>query len=127
MGIANEGILNTYGLSFADIHPSSAEDLSLPEGALVLPANGSLVKSQEDQTVYLISQGQRYGFISANVFTSLAFKFSSVLVVTNPELQALPYTSNLENPASQHQDGTDISYRELFTGYTQAKDIPTLQ
>jgi hypothetical protein len=108
-GITNPGMLYTYGLSFKDAAVATAADQTLPEGGLVLPANGALVKSKEDPTVYLISNGQRYGFVSAKVFATLGFKFSSLLVVTNPELQALPKSSNLDNPAAAHLSGLDIN------------------
>jgi hypothetical protein len=109
LGITNPGMLSTYGFSFKQAKPATAEDLNLPLGDLLLPNTGSLVKSKEDQTVYLISNGQRYAFTSAKVFTGLGFKFSSVLVVTNPELQALPRAENLSNPKASHLPGTNIN------------------
>ncbi len=110
-GITNPGMLATYGLAFADAKAATPDDLALPEGGLVLPQDGALVKSKEDQTVYLISSGQRYGFVSSKVFTSLGYKFSSVLVVTNPELQALPRAENLSDGAAAHRDGADVNDR----------------
>jgi ribonuclease HI len=104
-------MLATYGLAFSDAQTATADDLALLEGGLVLPQDGALVKSQEDQTVYLISNGQRYGFVSSKVFTGLGYKFSSVLVVTNPELQALPRAENLSNEAVAHMDGADVNDR----------------
>jgi chitodextrinase len=109
-GVTNPGMLNSYGFSLADAKPATAQDMTLPKGSLLLPGDGSLVKSKQDQTVYLISNQQRYGFTSAKVFLSLGFKFSSVLVVTNPELQALPKASNLiSDPTSRHLPGLDIN------------------
>jgi hypothetical protein len=108
-GITNPGMLTTYGFSFSDAKTASANDLALPEGNLLTPNNGSLVKSKEDPTVYLISNQQRYPFVSAKVFTSLGFKFTSVLIVTNPELQILPKADNLSDPAAAHLDGLDIN------------------
>ena len=89
-GITNPGMLTSYGFNFAMGKTATAEDIALPEGSILTPGDGSLVKSKEDQTVYLISNQQRYSFVSADVFKKLGFKFTSVLVVTNPELQALP-------------------------------------
>ena len=116
-GITNPGMLNSYGFRLSDAKPATDQDKLLPEGSLLLPGNGSLVKSKEDKTVYLISQGQRYGFVSASVFSSLSasvfsslgFKFNSVLSVTNPELKALPKALSLiNNPKAQHLSGLDI-------------------
>jgi hypothetical protein len=102
-------MLTTYGFSFSDAKTASSSDLALPQGNLLTPNNGSLVKSKEDPTVYLISNQQRYAFVSAKVFTSLGFKFSSVLIVTNPELQVLPKASNLADSTAAHLEGLDIN------------------
>ena len=102
-------MLTTYGFKFSDAKTPSPTDLSLPKGPLLTPADGSLVKSKEDQTVYLISKQQRYGFTSAKVFTDLGHKFSSVLVVTDPEMQSLPKASNLDSSDQPHLPGMDIN------------------
>ena len=73
------------------------------------PGDGSLVKSKEDQTVYLISNQKRYGFTSAAVFLGLGFKWTSVLVVTNPEMQSLPRDINISNGSAQHLPGLDLN------------------
>jgi hypothetical protein len=108
-GITNPGILNSYGLTFSDAQPATAETQALPTGANLLPNNGSLVKAPKSSTVYLISQGEKYGFASSKVFTSLGFKFKSVLVVTAPELNLLPLGGIISNPKSQHLPGVDIN------------------
>lgn len=102
-------MLYSYGFEFKDAKPATEADKALPQDDLLLPGDGALVKSMEDPTVYLISKAQRYGFISAQVFLGFGHKFSSVLVVTNPELQALPKASNLSNYNSTHLAGTDIN------------------
>ncbi|MFA5991421.1 MAG: hypothetical protein WC794_04200 [Candidatus Doudnabacteria bacterium] len=109
-GITDPGMLYTYGFDFKDAIPATAEDDALPEGQLLLPSPGSLVKSKEDPTVFLVTQGERRGFVSEAVFKALGFKFSSVLVVTNPELQALPKGDNLFDPSEAHPAGFDINH-----------------
>lgn len=108
-GITNPGMLYTYGFTFAMGKTATSEDMALPEGSLLTPNDGALVKSKEDQTVYLISGQQRYAFVSSAVYFALGFKFSSVLVVTNPELQALPRAANLDNGKAGHLAGLDIN------------------
>lgn len=108
-GITNPGMLYTYGFTFAMGKNATAADMALPEGALLTPNDGALVKSKEDQTVYLISGQQRYAFVSAQVYFALGFKFSSVLIVTNPELQALPKATDLSNGSAGHLAGLDIN------------------
>ena len=111
LGITNPGILNSYGLSFKDASVPTTQDMSLPKSSSNLsPDNGSLVKTKDDPTVYLISNGQKYGFASAKVFTSLGFKFSSVLTVTSPELNNLSLAPTVINTTNQgHNPGVDIN------------------
>jgi len=108
LGITNPGMLSSYGLTFLMAKIATAGDLALLEGPLLTPGDGSLVKSAEDPTIYLISGQKRYAFTSAKVFLSLGHKWSSVLTVTNPELQALLKGENLYNEQAAHLPGTDI-------------------
>jgi len=102
-------MLTSYGFSFKDARLATQNDLLLPEGPLLTPGDGSLVKSAEDQTVYLISNQQRYGFTSEQVYFALGFSFKSVLIVTNPELQSLPRSANIDNGEAKHLPGLDIN------------------
>lgn len=108
-GITSPGILYSCGFEFKDAKIPTTADLTLPT-SMLLPCDGALVKSSVDQTVYLISNGQRYAFTSAQVFFELGFKFSSVLLVTNPELQTLPKSSDISNGASAHLPGLDVNF-----------------
>src|ERR1039457_7097386 len=107
-GITDPGILNSYGLSFNQAQTPTAQELNLPMGSNLMPDNGALVKTAQDPTIYLISGGQRHGFTSASAFTSLGLKWSSVLVVTAPELDGLPLGNALSNGSAQHLPGSDI-------------------
>ena len=108
-GITNPDMLYTYGFEFKDALPATAADLALPEGSPLLPANGSLVKSPIDPTVYLITAGQKKGFVSAQVFTDLGFKFTSILTVTAPELDQLPLGNIISDSTIPHPDGFDVN------------------
>lgn len=107
-GVTSPGILYSYGFEFKDAKEASAQDQSLPSGGLLLPGDGALVKSKQDPTVYLISSGKRYGFVSKEVFLGMGYKFSTVLLVTDPEMQALPKAENLNNQSAAHLPGTEI-------------------
>ncbi len=108
-GVTNPGMLKSYGLEFKDAKPASSVDLSVPEGTLLKPGSGSLVKSPTNPTVYLIAEGQKHGFVSSQVFSTLGFKFSSVLVVTAPELDGLPLGDILSQGTVRHKPGLNIS------------------
>ncbi len=108
-GITNPGMLFSYGFTFSQGKPATQNDKALPEGEILMPNDGSLVKSKEDPTVYLVSRGLRHGFSSQEVFLSLGYKFSSVLLVTDPELQKLPKGIVFTDPTKAHFDGTDVN------------------
>ena len=108
-GITDPGILNSYGFTFADAVPATAADLALPQGPLLSPNDGALVKTASDPTVYLISNRERLGFTSEDVFNSLGFQFSSVLTVTSPELNALTVGNVLNNGTAAHPEGVQIN------------------
>lgn len=94
-------------LTFLMPKPPKPQTSPLPR--LLLPGDGYLVKSSQDKTVYLISNSQRYAFISENVFKALGFSFANVLIVTDPELQSLPKAANLGNPTAAHLSGVNIN------------------
>ena len=108
-GITDPGILNSYGFTFSDAVPATAADLALPQGPLLSPNDGALVKTAADPTVYLISNRQRLGFTSEAVFTGLGFQFSSVLIVTTPELNALALGNILNDGSIAHPEGVEIN------------------
>ena len=113
-GIASEGVLTSYGFTFDQAKPATPADLSLPKAENLLPADGSLVKSPTDPVIYLISNRQKYPFASAKVFTSLGFKFSSVLTITDNELQYLPFGSTLTNANGNHLPGLDVKLNKTI-------------
>jgi len=128
-GITNPGMLYSYGFEFKDAQPAEGSDLAFPIGELLLPGNGSLVKSPISPTVWLISSGKRYGFTSGQVFLGLGFKFSSVLTVTHPELEKLTQGSLLKDTSSSHLDGIDINDNGTIYWISEGKKYgyPSLQ
>ncbi len=108
-GVTNPGMLFSYGFEFKDAKVATENEKALPEGQLLLPGDGSLVKSPSDPTVYLIARGKKHGFSSAEVFSGLGHKFSSVLTVTAPELDLMAQGEILSNSAVRHLPGTHIN------------------
>ena len=109
LGITDPGILNSYGYTFSDAQPLSAQSPTYSMGPNLSPDDGALVKTATDPTVYLISGRARHGFASANVFTGLGFNFSNVLTVTDPELDALPIGTIVSDPTASHLEGVQIN------------------
>lgn len=107
-GITLPGMLFSYGFALNQAKIATAEDIALPEGEILLPGDGVLVKTATDKTVWLISGGERHGFTSATVFTALGFKFSQVLVVTAPELNKQARGANVDNGSAAHLPGINV-------------------
>ena len=108
-GVANPGILFSYGLEFSDGTPATQSDKTIPNTENLKPGDGGLVKKPGDTTVYLIFDNSKHGFTSESVFNALGYSFSSVLEVTANELDALPIGTVVANPDMAHPNGTFIN------------------
>jgi hypothetical protein len=108
-GIANPGLLNSYGYGFGDAVADTAAYQSLPSGDLLGPDSGALVKAPGNSTVYLISGGAKHGFTSASVFRGLGYSFSSVLTIPAPQLNGLPDGSLIANAKARHLQGANVN------------------
>jgi hypothetical protein len=109
LGVTNPGMLFSYGLEFKDASIPTAAEAVLPEGPILSPGDGALVKSPNNPTVYLISIGKKHGFNSEATFRTLGFSFTKVLVVTAPELDKMPIGEVIADPSLPHKPGTDIN------------------
>jgi hypothetical protein len=108
-GVTNPGILFSYGLEFGDALPAVAEDHLIPYFDNLKPGDGALVKKPNDSTVFLIADGQKFGFVSGEVFASLGYSFQTVLEVTSIELDALPRSSDISDSSIPHKTGAYIN------------------
>lgn len=109
VGIANPGLLFSHGYDFKEAVLANNEDRLLSAGPLLWPGEGALVKKASSPTVFLITGGQKHGFVSSNVFTALGYKFTTVLTVTAPELDAMPVGADISDPAAPHPYGVHIN------------------
>ncbi len=127
-GIANPGLLRSYGYGFGDAITDTAAYEALPSGSLLGPQDGALVKTANDPTVYLISGGTRHGFTSASVFHGLGYSFSSVLTIPAPQLDILTVGSIISNANSSHLPGSEISSKGTiyYIGTTARYPYPSL-
>jgi hypothetical protein len=110
-GVTNPGMLFSHGYDFSEGVPAVPEDKNIPEGELLTPADGALVKKSDDPTVFLITGRQKHGFVSASVFTALGYKFSEVLTITAPELDKMPLGDVIKDPAARHPHGVQILFQ----------------
>jgi len=102
---ANEEAFLSYSYKWSDVFNISSSELSLiPDGA-VMPYNvhfrdGRLVTTPSTG-VYLIENGQKRPFPSAEIFLSYSYKWSNVVTVSSAELSLIP-------------DGTVVEYNTHF-------------
>jgi hypothetical protein len=105
------GAFTSYGFnSFASVVSASAEDLALPVGSFIPPQDGSIVCSDrgaDKGTCYEISNGQKFGFTSAAVFTGLGFSFANSV---SGDVSWMSSGSTLiNNTTSAHLSGTLVN------------------
>ena len=127
-GIANPGLLYSYGYGFGDAVTDTATYQSLPSGDLLGPGSGALVKASGNFTVYLISGGAKHGFTSASVFRGLGYSFSSVLTIPSPQLNGLPDGSLIANAKARHLQGANVNdHRAIYyLGQSERSPYPSV-
>jgi len=108
------GAFLSYGFnSWAQVVPASAEDLALPQGSFIPPQDGSIICSDRNDsfavkgTCYEISNGQKFGFTSAAVFTGLGFSFTNSSTADVSWMTA--GSQLLNNTTAAHLPGTLVN------------------
>jgi hypothetical protein len=104
------GAFLSYGFnSWANVSPASAEDLALPEGSFIPPRDGKIVcsdRGSDKGTCYLITNGKRAAFVSAQVFKDLGFSFAKSV---SGDVSFLTADSNISTSSEQHRAGVLIN------------------
>jgi len=100
--------------SWANVVPATSGDLVLPitpygGSATVIyfipPRNGSLINDKG--TIYLMTQGQRAGFVSSKVFLALGYSFSNA---QPGDASFMGTLAPISNSSIVHPDGTLVRY-----------------
>lgn len=116
------------GYQFSEVRLATADDLALPVGPVMVFCDGSLVKEPNNSLVYLVSNGKKRGFTSADVFKGLGYSFANVVTANNETFADLPSDAVIDSVAIQHPAGTIINkdgtlYR-VAPGGLEAFDSP---
>lgn len=80
---------------------------SYPEGEPVTFRDGSLINAPEGP-VWVISEGRRLGFASAEVFEKLGYSWPAIIPVTEKELSLHPEGPPLADSTGNHPNGSVI-------------------
>ncbi len=104
------GAFLSYGLnSFSGTLSASVEDMALPTGPFIPPQDGKIIcsdRGSDKGTCYLISQGARIGFPSAEIFLGQGFSFKNASV---GDVSFLTYPSNIQSTSDAHSPGVLIN------------------
>ena len=103
------GAFKARGHKFSDIITLSA----VPSGVTVLgepalPAEGTLVKGSNKTVWFVTNSGKRRGFINADIFIKLGFKFEAVKEISDSDLNELPVDTTNVADDTKHPDGSII-------------------
>jgi hypothetical protein len=111
-GITSADVFLSHGYSFGAVQSASAEDISMPVGTNVGYADGTLVKGPNDPLVYLVTNGQKRGFVSEAAFLGLGFSFANVRSAAVNTFADLPTGANLEASASTSAHPVGVFVKE---------------
>src|SRR5262249_46459592 len=88
---------------------SSAEDLNLPVGSFIPPQDGKIIcsdRGNDKGTCYLITNAQKAGFTSADIFKGLGYTFSHIM---SGDVSFLPSTDNIDTTIKPHNPGALVN------------------
>ncbi len=106
----SEGAFLSYGFnSWDQVIPATTTDMSLSEGSFVPPQNGKILcadRGTQKGTCYIISDGYKFGFVSAADFTQLGFSFSRALY---GDISFLPEGANISSGTEAHKPGVLVN------------------
>jgi len=104
------GAYLSYGFNTpSNIINANTSDLALEIGSFIPPQDGRVIcsdRGDDKGTCYLITQGQKAGFISASVFVGQGFSFTQVFL---GDVSFLASTNNISSSAQKHLPGTLIN------------------
>lgn len=101
------GAFLSYGFnSWSDVVPTTSGDMALSVSSYIPPRNGSLINDKG--TIYLITDGQRIGFASAQAFLGLGYSFANAQPGDTSFMTSL---APINSSAMAHPNGTLINDR----------------
>ncbi|MFA7169649.1 MAG: N-acetylmuramoyl-L-alanine amidase [Candidatus Paceibacterota bacterium] len=90
-------LFNKLGYSWAKVKTDNEADYYM-NGDVMCYENGTLVKSKDSSSVYLIEDGKKRIFTSGTLFEKLGYKWSGIVTAENSELSAYANGANVTYP-----------------------------
>ncbi len=91
--------------SWPGVRPASAADIALPlSTSFLTPRNGSLIN--DHGTIYIITNGERAGFASEDVFKNLGYSYSNAAAGDTSFMITLP---PIASASAIHPNGTAVN------------------
>lgn len=104
------GAFLSYGFNnWVGVQQANSDDLSLPVGSFIPPRDGKIICSDrgtDKGTCYLITNGKKAGFVSAQVFQELGFSFSNT---TMGDVSFMENDNDISDSSQSHKPGTLIN------------------
>ncbi|MBI4812155.1 hypothetical protein HY798_01745 [Candidatus Falkowbacteria bacterium] len=109
--ITDANIFITRGFKWADIKTLAASDLAIyPEGKAVGWSDGTLIKSSDAPTVYVVSMEKKRPFSSAEVFVGLGYRWGNIKTISQSDLDQ--YESGVQIDTLSHPDGALVKFSD---------------
>jgi hypothetical protein len=106
-GFTSAEVFQSSGYNFSEVVGATPEDVALPVGPIMTYADGTLVMDPSlSPLVYLVTGGQKRGFVSGAVFTGLGYSFSNIQTAPANTFNDLPTGANLDSTTIAHPAGT---------------------
>lgn len=106
--ITSPEILKAYGFEFKDSIEATELDKQTGSKGNILPPDGTLIKTKSSNTIYLVENGKKRSFGSLLIFTKLGFKISSVITVSQDELNKFPLGAIINSTEIRHPRGINV-------------------
>ena len=92
-GFPSAEIFFAHGFKFSQVRTATPEDLNLPIGPVMSMPNGTVIKAQNNPTVYLVMNNVRLPFSSPNQFFAAGFNFKQVINLKPAIVAAMPVSA----------------------------------
>jgi len=107
--VVDHGVVYFVSGSQRQVSAATAGDLALAVGPVMIFRDGTLVKGPDSALVYLVANGQKRGFVSAEAFWGLGYSFSNVVTANTETFADLPTGDPIVSSAMAHPAGTLVN------------------